>query len=241
MQKQEKNTVSGEKPVMIRFETVTKIYPPDIAALQDVSLEIKEGEFVSLIGKSGAGKTTLLKLLLAEEKATQGRVMFEGKEVEDIGSGNLPYYRRAIGVVFQDYKLLDSKTVFENIAYVLEVVGAPDEAVKRDVKEVLEIVGISHKAESFPEQISDGERQRVAVARALIHRPKVILADEPTASLDPYNTRDIIRLLLKINEFGTTVLLATHNREVINLLGKRVITLDDGRVARDEEKGRFVI
>ncbi|MBI2578022.1 MAG: cell division ATP-binding protein FtsE [Candidatus Wildermuthbacteria bacterium] len=226
---------------MIQFEGVTKLYPPDTAALQDVNLEIKEGEFVSIIGKSGAGKTTLLKLLLAEEKASQGRVLFEGKEVEEIGSSNLPYYRRSIGVVFQDYKLLDSKTVFENIAYVMEVVGAPDDAVKRDVQEVLDIVGISHKAESFPEQISDGERQRVAVARALIHRPKVILADEPTASLDPYNTRDIIRLLIKINEFGTTILLATHNREVINLLGKRVITLDDGRVARDEEKGRFVI
>jgi cell division transport system ATP-binding protein len=226
---------------MIRFEKITKIYRPNTIALDDVSFEVKPKDFISIVGKSGAGKTTLLKLLLAEEKPTQGRVFFNDQDVEKIEPGDLPALRREIGSVFQDYKLLPSKTCYENVAYAMEVIGATDEEIKRDVPEVLEIVGLTTKADNFPAQLSGGERQRAAIARALIHRPQVILADEPTGNLDPYNTLDVIRLLLKINQFGTTVILATHNKDIINRLGKRVITLEDGRVIRDEEVGRFVL
>jgi cell division transport system ATP-binding protein len=226
---------------MIKFEKITKIYRPNTIALDNVSFEVKPKDFISIVGKSGAGKTTLLKLLLAEEKPTQGRVFFNDQDVEKIEPGDLPALRREIGSVFQDYKLLPSKTCYENVAYAMEVIGATDEEIKRDVPEVLEIVGLTTKADNFPAQLSGGERQRAAIARALVHRPQVILADEPTGNLDPYNTLDVIRLLLKINQFGTTVILATHNKDIINRLGKRVITLEDGRVIRDEEVGRFVL
>jgi len=226
---------------MVKFENISKIYPPNSVALDDVSFEVEEKEFISLVGKSGAGKTTLLKMLLVEEKPTTGQVFFDGKDVHKIKPGKLPELRRKIGAVFQDYKLLPSKTVYENIAYAMEVVGASDSEIARDVAEVLDIVGLSNKTRNFPAQLSGGEKQRVAIARAMIHRPEVILADEPTGNLDPYHTLDIIRLLLKINEFGTTVILATHNKDVINSLGKRVITLQDGKIIRDEERGRFTL
>jgi len=226
---------------MVKFENISKIYPPNSVALDDVSFEVEEKEFISLVGKSGAGKTTLLKMLLVEEKPTTGQVFFDGKDVHKIKPGKLPELRRKIGAVFQDYKLLPSKTVYENIAYAMEVVGASDSEIARDVAEVLNIVGLSNKTRNFPAQLSGGEKQRVAIARAMIHRPEVILADEPTGNLDPYHTLDIIRLLLKINEFGTTVILATHNKDVINSLGKRVITLQDGKIIRDEERGRFTL
>ena len=226
---------------MIRFEKITKIYPPHSIALQDVSFEVKPKEFVCLVGKSGAGKTTLLRLLLVEEKPTQGRIFFEDQDVHKLPLGELSWLRRKIGAVFQDYKLLPSKTAYENIAYAMEVIGASDSEIVRDVSEVLDIVGLGEKADNFPAQLSGGERQRVAIARALIHRPEIILADEPTGNLDPYNTLDIIRLLLKINEMGTTVILATHNKDIINSLGKRVVTLQQGRIIRDEEEGRFVL
>jgi len=226
---------------MIKFQNISKIYPPNTVALDDISFDIEEKEFISLVGKSGAGKTTLLRMLLAEEKPTTGQVFFDGKDVNKIKSDKLPELRRKIGSVFQDYKLLPSKTVYENIAYAMEVVGASDGEITRDVTEVLNIVGLTNKYCNFPAQLSGGEKQRVAIARALIHRPEVILADEPTGNLDPYHTLDIIRLLLKINEFGTTVILATHNKDVINSLGKRVITLQDGKIIRDEERGRFTL
>jgi len=231
---------------MIKFENITKIYPgrkgnPLIVALENVSFEVKEKEFVSIVGRSGAGKTTLLKLLLAEEKPTQGQIFFDGQELSKIKPAKLPKLRRKIGAVFQDYKLLSQKTAYENIAYVMEVIGASDEEIARDAAAVLEIVGLTDRANNFLAELSGGERQRVAIARALIHRPQVILADEPTGNLDPYHALDIIRLLLKIQEMGTTVILATHNKEIINLLGKRVISLDKGRVIRDEEKGRFIL
>lgn len=230
---------------MIKFQNITKIYStrsnesPTIA-LENVSFEVNRKEFVSIAGRSGAGKTTLLKLFLAEEKPTKGRIFFNGQDVHKIKKISLPNFRRKIGVVFQDYKLLPSKTAYENIAYVLEVIGATDEEISQRVPEVLEIVGLTDRANNFPAELSQGERQRSAIARALIHRPNVILADEPTGNLDPYNTSEIIRLLLKINELGTTIILTTHNREIINALGKRVITLEKGRVIRDEEKGRFI-
>lgn len=232
---------------MIKFLNITKIYPPSHAgaeptvALENVSFEIHEKEFVSIVGRSGAGKTTLLKLLLAEEKPTRGRVFFEGKDVHKIKSEKLPELRRKIGAVFQDYKLLSKKTTYENIAYAMEVIGKSDEEISRDLPKILEIVGLKDRASNFPAELSAGEKQRVAIARALIHRPKVILADEPTGNLDPYHTLDIIRLLIKIHQMGTTVLLATHNREIVNRLGRRVITLEKGRIIRDEKRGRFIL
>jgi len=226
---------------MVKFQKITKIYPPNAIALKDVSFEIEPKEFVCLVGKSGAGKTTLLKLLMAEERPTSGRIFFDDQDVQKIKPKYLPEFRRKIGAVFQDYRLLPSKTAYENIAYVMEVIGASDSEIARDMAEVLDIVGLTRKAHNFPAQLSGGERQRVAIARALIHRPEVILADEPTGNLDPYNTLDIVRLLLKINEFGTTVILSTHNREVINSLCKRTITLSDGKIVRDEKVGRFIL
>lgn len=225
----------------IAFERVSKVYPPGSVALEDISFSIEQGEFVSAVGKSGAGKTTLLKLLLAEEKPSSGRVLVDGGNIGEIPRSRLPDFRRKIGMVFQDYKLLPHKTAYENIAYVMEVMGAEEEEIVRDVTEVLRVVGLSDRSDHFPDQLSGGEKQRVAIARALIHRPGVIVADEPTGNLDPYNTRDVIHLLLKINELGTTIILATHNKEVINRLGKRVLTIDQGRLIRDEQKGRFVI
>ena len=230
---------------MIKFQNITKIYPPHsfgkaTVAIEDVSFKVNKKEFVSIVGRSGAGKTTLLKLLLAEEKPTKGRVFFDGQDVHKIKPANFFKLRRRIGTVFQDYKLFPSKTTYENIAYVMEVMGASEEEISRDVSEVLKIVGLTNRAYNFPEELSGGERQRVAIARALIHRPEVILADEPTGNLDPYNTLDIIRLLLKIHELGATVILATHDKEIINILGKRVITLEEGRIIRDEERGRFI-
>jgi len=225
---------------MIKFQEVTKIFPPNTAALDNISFEIKPKEFVSIVGRSGAGKTTLLRLLMAEEKPTQGQVFLDGLDVHKIKPGKLPAIRRKIGVVFQDYKLLPSKTAYENVAYIMEVIGADDLEIARDVPEVIEIVGLTERANNFPAELSGGEKQRLSIARALIHRPEVILADEPTGNLDPYHTLDIIRLLLKINELGTTVVLSTHNKEIINKLGKRVITLEKGKIIRDEERGRFI-
>ncbi|MEK7542350.1 MAG: cell division ATP-binding protein FtsE [Patescibacteria group bacterium] len=226
---------------MISYRNVTKIYPDKSVALQNITFDVGKGEFVSVVGKSGAGKTTLLKLLLAEERPTQGEVLFDQLAVHELSSSHLPQLRRSIGMVFQDYKLLQSKTAYENVAYVMEVMGLDEETIQRDVKEVLEIVGLSERASHYPSQLSGGEKQRVAIARALIHRPSCIVADEPTGNLDPYHTRDIVRLLVKINELGTTVLLATHNKEIVNRLGRRVLTLVEGKLVRDEKEGKFIV
>ncbi len=231
---------------MIKFQNVSKIYPgrenqPPIRALDDVSFEVKENEFVSICGSSGAGKTTLLKMVLKEESPTQGRVFFQGKDLSQLDEAQIPKLRRKIGVVFQDYKLFPAKTVYENISYIMEVIGAEDEEIERDVNLILDIVGLKNRCSSFPNELSGGEKQRVAIARALIHRPEVILADEPTGNLDPYNTSEILKILLRIYEMGTTIVLATHNKEVINRLGRRVISLKEGRIIRDEKKGRFII
>jgi len=226
---------------LVKFQNVSKIFPSGEVALDDVSFRVKKGEFVSLIGRSGAGKTTIFRLLLGEEKPSKGKIYFREIEVSSLPPEELPFLRREIGMVFQDYKLLSLKNVYENVAYALEVIGAPTEQIKEEVPQVLEIVGLLDKAENFPNELSAGEKQRIAIARALIHRPEIILADEPTGNLDPYHARDIIKLLLRINEFGTTIILATHDREIINILGKRVITLEDGRIIRDEEKGKFIL
>jgi len=231
---------------MISIENITKIYPSHLSdestiALDNVSFKIEGKEFVSVVGKSGAGKTTLFKLILAEEKPTNGKIFFDGQDIHQIKKSQLPLLRQRIGTVFQDYKLFPSKTTYENIAYVMEVMGVSEKQIRRDVPQILEIVGLTEKAYNFPKELSGGEKQRVAIARALIHRPDVILADEPTGNLDPYHTLDIIRLLVKIYELGTTVILSTHDKEVINNLGKRVVSLDQGKVVRDEERGRFIL
>jgi len=231
---------------MISIQKVSKIYPsrfngePTIA-LDNVSFEIGEKEFVSIVGKSGAGKTTLLKLILREEAPTKGEIFFEGENVNHIKKTYISKLRQKMGTVFQDYKLFPSKTTYENVAYIMEVIGLNDKDIARDVPQILELVGLGNKMDNFPNELSGGEKQRVAIARALIHRPDVILADEPTGNLDPYNTHGIIKLLEKIYKMGTTVILATHNKEVVNSLSKRIITLDCGKVVRDEEKGRFIL
>ncbi len=229
---------------MIDFKKVTKIYQSDgrsITALKDVSFEVQPKEFVSIVGRSGAGKTTLFRLLMAEEKPTSGSIFFEGQDVHQISHGQIPFFRRKIGAIFQDYKLFPSKTAYGNISYIMEVMGVSDREIEETVPRVLELVGLEGRARNFPEELSGGERQRVAIARALVHRPDVILADEPTGNLDPFHTREIIRLLVKINETGTTGVLATHNKEIINNLGKRVITLEEGQVIRDEAEGKFIL
>ena len=229
---------------MISFQDITKIYKSGtspIVALNGVTFSVGQGEFVSVVGRSGAGKTTLFKLFLAEEKPTSGRVIYETQDVHSIKSDQLSYFRRKIGVVFQDYKLLPTKTVYENVAYIMEVMGATEKDICRDVPMVLEITGLSERACNFPEELSGGERQRAAIARALIHRPEMILADEPTGNLDPFHTKEIIRLLNKVNQMGTTVLLATHNQDVINALERRVVTLEQGKVIRDEERGKYIL
>ncbi|MDO8499577.1 MAG: cell division ATP-binding protein FtsE [bacterium] len=224
---------------MIKLHGVTKIYGHDSVVLRDINLHIKAGEFVSLVGQNGTGKTTLTKLLIAEERPTKGEVKIGDWDISDIDPGDVPFLRRQIGTVFQDYKLLPKKTVYENVAFALEVVGEAKDRIRSVVPQVLEIVGLANKTNRYPRQLSGGEQQRVAIARSLVHRPKIIIADEPTGNLDPINTVEIIEILKKINEFGTTILLATHNREIVNHLRRRVITLRAGEIAGDEEGGKY--
>lgn len=228
------------KPI-IRFENVTKTYQNDISVLKNINLVIYPGEFLSLVGASGVGKSTLLKLIYAEEIPTEGEVYFNERPVTQINRKHLPYYRRNIGTVFQDFKLLPNKTAFENVAYALEVDGRSQEEIDAEVPEILEIVGLGTKMEKFPHQLSGGEQQRVSLARALIHRPKVIIADEPTGNLDPVSSNEIIRLLLEINSFGTTIILATHNKGIVDKLGKRVINISNEHIAHDESKGKYML
>lgn len=228
---------------MIEFRNVKKIYTGGIhtVALDEVSFVIEKEEFVSLVGHSGAGKSTILKLLYAEEKLTSGEIFFNEENIANLTSKQLPFYRRRIGTVFQDFKLLPKKTLFENVAFALEVSDHSDKEIHELVPQILEIVGLAHKTDSYPREISGGEQQRVAIARALVHRPPLIIADEPTGNLDPISSWGIIQLLLKINKLGTTVLLATHNKDIVNRLKKRVITLDQGKIIRDHSKGRYAI
>lgn len=226
---------------MIVLEQVSKTYHPDSVGLDDVSLRIKAGEFVSIVGQSGAGKTTLAKLLMAEEQPSAGRIEIGGWDITRIRPRDIPELRRQIGVIFQDYKLLPKKTVFENVSFALEVAGAPSKHIRDIVPQVLKIVGLEDRAKRFPRQLSGGEQQRVVIARSLVHRPKVLLADEPTGNLDTMNTQDIMDLLVKINAFGTTVVLVTHNREVVNALRRRVITLKDGKVVSDVAHGKYLL
>lgn len=226
---------------MIKFKKVSKIYPGGIVGLKDVTLHIKPGEFISIVGQSGTGKTTLAKLIIAEERPSSGRIIIGGWDITDIKRSELSVLRRQIGVVFQDFKLLPKKTVFENVAFALEVSGTPGKKIRNIVPQVLKIVGLEAKADRFPNQISGGEAQRVVIARALVHRPKILLADEPTGNLDAINVQDIIDLLLKINKFGTTVVLVTHNPDIVNGLKKRVLTLEAGMLISDQKEGRYIL
>ncbi len=226
---------------MIIFDHVSKVYKDESKALNDVSFHIKKGEFVSIVGQSGYGKSTILKLIIGEEKSTEGRVFVGEKNISLCSEHDMHILRKKVGMIFQDFRLLPKKTVYENVAFTLEVSGVSNSDVEEDVPQVLNLVGLSHKSDKFPNELSGGEKQRVAIARALVDRPDILIADEPTGSLDSLNTWDVIRLLLKINELGATVILATHNREVINMLNKRVVTLDNGKVVRDEENGRYVL
>ena len=226
---------------MIYFDKVSKVYSPTSIALEDVSFSVEPKEFVSIVGHSGAGKTTLLKMLLAEDKPTSGKVFFESVNVHEASRDDLPQIRRRIGSIFQDFRLLPTKTAYENIAFVMEAADAEVKDIEEDVPQALELVGLMDKALHFPHELSGGEKQRVAIARAFVNRPDVILADEPTGNLDPMNTREIVELLKKINNLGTTVILATHNHDVVNGLERRVITLEKGKLIRDDKKGRYII
>ena len=226
---------------MIAFQNVSKIYNSRSAALEDIGFQVGPGEFVSIVGRSGAGKSTIIRLLIGEEKPTKGRVFFGQYEVNKLKDKELPAFRRHICVVFQDFRLLPTKNAYENVAFALEVAGRSQREIGELVPQVLDMVGLSDKMTNFPHELSGGEKQRVAIARAMVHRPEVIIADEPTGNLDPLHTTEIINLLIKINELGTTLILATHNKDIVNALGKRVITLDKGRLIRDEEKGKYIL
>lgn len=226
---------------MIIFKDITKIYSPNIYAVKEVNLHIKSGEFVSIVGRSGAGKTTLVKMLLAEERPSQGRIIVGDWDITKIRGREEPLLRRQIGVVFQDFKLLPRKTVFENVSFALEVCGTARKEIKEIVPQVLKIVGLEKMISRFPRELSGGEQQRASLARALVHRPKILVADEPTGNLDAINTREIIDLLKEINNLGTTTLLVTHNREIVNLLKKRVVLMDQGIIVSDRERGRYIL
>ncbi len=226
---------------MIAFQSVFKLYNGGSAALEDINFRINPGEFVSLTGRSGAGKSTAIKLLIGEDKPTKGRIFFGQYEVNKLTDDELPPFRRHIGVVFQDFRLLPTKNAYENVAFAMEAAGQPQSEIKEMVPQVLEMVGLSDKFKNFPHELSGGEQQRVAIARAMVNRPEVIIADEPTGNLDPFHTAEIINLLKKINELGTTLILATHDKDIVNDIEKRVITLDRGRVIRDEEKGKYIL
>ncbi|MEN9621924.1 MAG: hypothetical protein RLZZ67_358 [Candidatus Parcubacteria bacterium] len=226
---------------MIYFDKVSKIYSDESVALDEVTFTILPKEFVSIVGHSGAGKTTLIKMILAEDSPSRGSVMFDATNVHKLKRKHMPEYRRKFGTVFQDFRLIPNKTVFENIAFAMEAAGRTDEEIASDVPHVLDLVDLGKKIWSFPGELSGGEKQRVAIARAIVNQPDVIIADEPTGNLDPINTYEIVQILKKINDLGTTVILTTHNKGVIESIGKRVITMEKGRVVRDDKDGKYAM
>jgi cell division transport system ATP-binding protein len=225
---------------MISIQNASKFYGKN-KILDEVNLSIRAGEFVSIVGQSGAGKTTLVRLLIGEERVGEGRVIVGDWDITKLSRREVPFLRRQIGVIFQDFKLLPKKTLEENISFALEVSGGSREKIRKIVPSVLKIVGLEGKGGRYPNEVSGGERQRAAIARALVHQPKILLADEPTGNLDAINADEIIELLLRINRFGTTVVLVTHNKEIVNRLNRRVVTMDGGRVVSDKEKGKYLL
>lgn len=227
---------------MIYFDNVSKLYNGGrSAAIEEVTFQIDPKEFVSIVGHSGAGKSTLLKMIIAEDVPTHGQVFFESLDIHKIPRTRLPQYRRKIGTVFQDFKLLPHKTAYENIAFAMEANGRTDEEIAENVPQALALVDLSDKAWNFPNELSGGEKQRVAIARAIVNQPDIIVADEPTGNLDPIATYEVVQILRKINDLGTTVVMTTHNKGVIDELGKRVITMDSGRIVRDDQSGKYVL
>ncbi|ACV64659.1 cell division ATP-binding protein FtsE [Desulfofarcimen acetoxidans DSM 771] len=224
---------------MIHFYNVTKVYPNHVKAISDITLHISKGEFIFLVGPSGAGKSTICKLLFCEEAASGGQIIFRGKSLSRMKRREVPYHRRTIGMVFQDFRLLPQKTAWENVAFALEVTGAPRRDIKRLVPPVLELVGLLHKADAFPAQLSGGEQQRIGIARAIVNNPLLILADEPTGNLDPDTSWDLMKLFQDINNRGTTIIMSTHDKQIVDTLRKRVIALANGKIARDEERGEY--
>ena len=230
---------AGTPGSMIVFENVTKIYEPNVAALQDVSFVIEKGDFVFVVGASGSGKSTLIRLLLKELEPTNGRIIVGGRDLTRLRRSKVPLLRRNIGCVFQDFKLLPSRTAAENVAYALKVQGESRNSIRRKVPEVLNLVGLSHKTNSLPDELSGGEQQRVSIARAFVNHPPLLVCDEPTGNLDPDTSVGIMQLLYRINRAGTTILMVTHDREMVDKMRKRVIALEDGRLARDERRGGY--
>ncbi len=225
--------------MMIVFDKVSKIYKDDCVALDNISFSVEPGEFVSVVGQSGAGTTTLIKMFLAEEKPTQGNVFFDETDIHKLKRADINDFRRKIGTVFQDFKLLPNKTVFENVAFALEIVGMGNREIRHTVPKVLDIVNLRGKEKAYPRQLSGGENQRVAIARAIVRQPRILVADEPTGNLDPKHAWDVIKVLEKINRYGTTVLLTTHNVEIVNKLKRRVITLEHGKITSDQVSGSY--
>ncbi len=224
---------------MIRLENVSKVYNGNVIALRDASFDVAKGEFVFLVGHSGSGKSTMLRLLNKSEQPEKGIIWVAGKSINDLPASKVPYLRRNIGAVFQDFKLLPNKTVFENVAFALEVIGKPKHVIRQQVPAVLDLVGLAGKEERFPHQLSGGEQQRVSIARAFVNRPLILLADEPTGNLDPATGEGIMRLLDRINKTGTTVVMATHDQRIVNTMRKRVIQLDRGVIVRDQARGVY--
>jgi cell division transport system ATP-binding protein len=226
---------------MIYYDKVTRVYPDKSVALENVSFGVEPKEFVTIVGHSGAGKTTLMKMLIAEDRPTTGSIFFESTDIGKLSKKEVSKLRRRIGTVFQDYRLIPGKTVYENIAFAMEASGRTDAEIASDVPHVLELVDLGHKIWNFPKELSGGERQRVAIARAIVTQPDIILADEPTGNLDPTSTYEIIRILQKINDLGTTIILTTHNKGVVDTVKGRVLTMEKGRIARDDKDGKYVL
>jgi cell division transport system ATP-binding protein len=224
---------------MIRLENVTKVYEGGTIAAHDVSIEMQKGEFTFLVGPSGSGKSTLIRLMLRDEPVTRGKIWVAGKDITTLPKWKIPFLRRSVGTVFQDYKLLPNKTVGENVAFALEVLGRPRSVIAPQVEQVLDLVGLSDKGARYPKQLSGGEQQRVSVARAFVNRPPIMLCDEPTGNLDPKTSVGIMKLLDRINRTGTTIVMATHDHAIVDAMQRRVVALDHGRVMRDEEAGRY--
>jgi cell division transport system ATP-binding protein len=226
---------------MLLLDKVTKLYTDNSLALDEISLHIKPKEFITIVGHSGAGKSTLLKMILAEERPTDGQVFFENLDIHTLDKSEINEYRRRIGTVFQDFRLLPDKTAYENVAFAMEAAGRTDEEIAADVPHVLELVDLGRKMHSFPHQLSGGEKQRVAIARAIVNQPDLIIADEPTGNLDPVNTYEIVQILKKINDLGTTILLTTHNTGIVDHIGRRVVSMKNGKVVHDSSDGKYVM